>query len=81
MNKWVALRGDAEGGPRLRGKERASSHSIQIAQQNRSTGEPTSDTASAVRLGRGELYSVLPPDEHAIWQSEVKRKVVAGGVP
>ncbi|MDE3056185.1 MAG: hypothetical protein KGI80_05820, partial [Verrucomicrobiota bacterium] len=24
------------------------------------------------RVGRGELYSVLPPDEDAIWQSEVR---------
>ena len=32
-------------------------------------------------VGRGELYSVLPPDEDAIWQSEVRLKVVAGGVP
>ena len=29
-------------------------------------------------MGRGELYSVQPPDEDAIWQREVRLKGVAG---
>ena len=80
-------------GTRLRGKERVSSHSIQIAQQNRSTGEPTRDrfleaalsnmgamqpfaASKDLLVGRGELYSVLPPDEHATF---AKRGEAQGG--
>jgi hypothetical protein len=78
------------------GEERLSSQSIQITKQNRSAGEPTQTRLfmplllnlkmqSVLRLKKdvlwGNQYSVRPPDEHTIWRSEVKRKVVAGGVP
>ena len=31
-----------------------------------------------LQVGRGELYSVLPPDEDAIWQSEMRLNEAAG---
>ena len=30
-------------------------------------------------MGRGGLYSVRPPDEDAIWQSEMRLKGASGG--
>jgi hypothetical protein len=62
-----------EKGPRLpRGSERASSRRTQIAQQNCSAGERTS--------AGGNSAIARPASEHAIWQSEVRLKGVAGGV-
>jgi hypothetical protein len=69
----VALRGDARRGPASRGEvKRASSRWTQIAQQNCSTGERTS--------AGGSSASARPASEHAIWQSEVSLKGVAGGL-
>jgi len=75
---FAALRTDARKGPAPRrksgGKVSAeSSPPIQIAKRNRTTGEP-------VRAG-GTSASARPAFEDAIWHSEMKRKVVAGGVP
>ncbi len=50
-----------------------SSRWTQMAQQNRSAGTPE---------GRQDgPCSTCPPDEHAVWQSQMSLKVVAGGVP
>ncbi len=67
----MALRVDARRDPPEKaegpaGSERMSSRSTQIAQQN--------------RILVGDQCSARPPDEYAILQSEVRRKVVAGGV-
>jgi hypothetical protein len=71
-NLEIALRGDTEGDPRSGEGVRPSSHSIQIAKQNRSTGTP---------VGRsGDSASARPPAEHAVWHSEVNRKEALGGV-
>jgi hypothetical protein len=72
MNLKQALRGDRKGTPRSGEGVRPSSHSIQIAKQNRSAGTP---------VGRsGDSAGARTPAEHAVWHSEVKRKGVAGGV-
>jgi hypothetical protein len=66
----LALRKDVERGPAQQGKGNASSsRSIQIAQRNCTTGE-----AAAVRGSAAHTSS----SEDAIYQSEVKRKGVAG---
>jgi hypothetical protein len=68
----MALRGDRKGTPRSGEGVRPSSPSIQIAKQKRSTGMRGAQS--------GDSAGARPPAEHAVWQSEVKRKGVAGGV-
>jgi hypothetical protein len=69
----MALRGDRKGTPRSGEGVRPSSPSIQIAKQNRSAGTPAGRS--------GDSASARTPAEHAVWQSEVKRKGVAGDTP
>src|ERR1700722_17433294 len=71
----LVLRKDVEGAPsEANGEGNAlSSPTTQIAKQNRTAEEP--EWAERSRTG---VHSAF---EDTIWQSEVRRKVVAGGAP
>ena len=64
-----ATRSEKGPAPQGVGSERASSHSTRIAQQNRCRR----------RAKRGGSCYTHPPDEHAIWHSELRRKGASRG--